>query len=135
MENSPLPANNIRGIDIREDGLIGISAADNNTQSGIALLNGDPENEDNWTVFNFGESPQPHWQIENAQFDANGDLWVSALSMGVAVLRTGNFHDPECVYQNSGENGCGKICIDKQKQLFPILQYLLKNKSLKSSDE
>lgn len=90
MENSLLPANNIRGIDIREDGLIGISAADNNTQSGIVLLNGDPENEDNWTVFNFGESPQPHWQIENAQFDANGDLWVSALSMGVAVLRTGN---------------------------------------------
>jgi hypothetical protein len=90
MDNSPLPANNIRGIDIREDGLIGISAADNNPQSGIALLNGDPENEENWTVFHYGESPQPHWQIENAQFDANGDLWISAISMGIAVLRTGN---------------------------------------------
>jgi hypothetical protein len=90
MDNSPLPANNVRGIDIRPDGLIGISAADNNPQSGIALLDGDPENEENWTVFHYGESPQPHWQIETAQFDTNGDLWVSALSMGTAVLRTGN---------------------------------------------
>ncbi len=90
MDNSPLPANNIRGIDIRDDGLIGISAADNNPQSGIALLDGDPENEDNWTVYHYGESPQPHWQIETAQFDANGDLWVSAISMGCAVVKTGN---------------------------------------------
>lgn len=90
MDNSPLPANNIRGIDIRKDGLIGISAADNNPQSGIALLDGDPENEENWTVFHYGQSEQPHWQIEKAEFDANGDLWVSAISMGCAVVKTGN---------------------------------------------
>ena len=88
--NSPLPANNIKGIDIREDGLMGISAADNNPQSGIALLDGDPDLEDNWIIFPYAQTPQPHWQVEDVAFDANGDLWMSALSMGAAVLGTGN---------------------------------------------
>lgn len=90
QSNSPLPANNVRGIDIRDDGLMGISAADNNPESGIALLAGDPDLEESWTVFPYSETPQPHWQVEHVAFDVNGDLWISALTMGCAVLKTGN---------------------------------------------
>ena len=110
MANTPLPANNIRGIDIREDGLIGFSAADNNPQSGIALLDGDPENEENWTVYHYGDSPQPHWQIEAAEFDAIGDLWVSAISMGCAVVKTGN-PEPTLV-STSPENQATDVLTD-----------------------
>jgi hypothetical protein len=98
-DNAPLPASNIRGIDIRSDGLIGISAAENNPQSGIAFLQGDPTVATNWEVFHYGSSPQPHWQLEHVAFDARGDFWVSAISMGCVVIRTGNV-SPELLETN-----------------------------------
>ncbi|MCA9728146.1 MAG: hypothetical protein KC729_10715, partial [Candidatus Eisenbacteria bacterium] len=48
MSNTPLPAQSVVGVDVREDGLIGIAAADNNPQSGIALLDGDPLDPGSW---------------------------------------------------------------------------------------
>lgn len=89
--NSPLPANAIRGIDVREDGLIGISASDFGSvtpfPNGVALIRGDPALSSSWTVHSYGESPLPHYQLGNVAFDAQGALWISAVSEGVALLR------------------------------------------------
>lgn len=89
--NSPLPANAIRGIDCREDGTIGIAAADFGPvtpfPSGVALIRGDPALASSWTVHRYGESPLPHYQLGNVAFDAQGTLWISAVSEGVALLR------------------------------------------------
>ena len=89
--NSPLPANAIRGIDVREDGTIGLAAADFGSvtpfPNGVALIRGDPALASNWTVHSYGESPLPHYQLGNVAFDAQGSLWISAVSEGVALLR------------------------------------------------
>lgn len=90
-DNSPLPANAIRGIDVREDGMIGVSASDFQSvtpfPNGVALIRGDPALPSNWTVHSYGESPLPHYQLGNVAFDAHGTLWISAVSEGAALLR------------------------------------------------
>lgn len=89
--NSPLPANAIRGIDVREDGTIGIAASDFQSTTpfpnGVALIRGDPALPSSWTVHSYGESPLPHYQLGNVAFDTQGTLWISAVSEGVALLR------------------------------------------------
>jgi hypothetical protein len=89
--NAPLPASAIRGIDVREDGTIGISASDFGSQtpfpSGVALVRGDPAVPTSWTVYRYGESPLPHYQLGAVAFDPQGSLWISAESEGVALLR------------------------------------------------
>jgi hypothetical protein len=88
--NSPLPANIVTGISVRaNDGLIAVAAAENTSASGVSLIQGNPSTPANWTVYRYGSSPLPHWQLEAVRFDARGDLWISALSMGVAILRIG----------------------------------------------
>jgi|GEM_PF-1743697 len=90
-DNSPLPANAIRGIDVREDGMIGVSASDFQSvtpfPNGVALIRGDPAVPSNWTVHSYGESPLPHYQLGRVAFDAHGTLWISAVSEGAALLR------------------------------------------------
>lgn len=88
--NSPLPANRVTGISVRTgDGLLAVAAAENASASGVSVVHGDPSTPTNWTVYRYGTSPIPHWQLEAIRFDAHGDLWISALSMGVAILRIG----------------------------------------------
>ena len=89
--NSPLPANAIRGIDVREDGTMGVAASDFGPvtpfPNGVALVRGDPALPSSWTVHGYGDSPLPHYQLGNVAFDAQGTLWISAASEGVALLR------------------------------------------------
>ncbi|UCD75738.1 MAG: hypothetical protein JSV91_02250, partial [Phycisphaerales bacterium] len=87
--NSPLPYGIIRGIDVRDDGLVGLSAYGNTGQGTAALIDGDPGNPASWSVYLYGDSPLPHWQLDAVAFDADGDLWISALSEGVAVIEVG----------------------------------------------
>lgn len=85
-QNSPLPAGNVRSIDVRSDGLVALSAADGQNATGVALISGDPADPASWTVHTPPVAPLPHWQLDAVAFDPAGDLWISALSMGVAIL-------------------------------------------------
>ncbi len=87
--NSPLPADFVTGVDVRDDGLLAVAAADNDNASGLSLIDGDPSNPADWTVYRYGSSPLSHWQLGGTVFDPHGDLWVSCISMGVVILRIG----------------------------------------------
>jgi len=90
--NSPLPAKQVQGVDVRSDGLIGVSAHEFGPAtpfpSGVALIDGDPDYAANWRAFEWGEPgvELPHYQLGEVMFDALGRLWISTLSEGVAVL-------------------------------------------------
>lgn len=92
-DNSPLPALDVHGVAVRDDGLIGLSAHEFGSvtpfPNGVAVIDGDINDPTNWSVWSYENSPLPHYQIERCEFDAQGNLWVSALSEGVAVLLTG----------------------------------------------
>jgi hypothetical protein len=88
--NSSLPANRVTGISVRaSDGLLAVAAAEHASANGVSLIHGDPSTPANWTVYRYGSSPLPHWQVEAVLFDGHGDLWISPMSMGVAILRIG----------------------------------------------
>ena len=91
--NSPLPSQEVRGIDFRDDGLIGLSTSDFGPHTpfpnGVALIEGDISNPANWSVFHYEDSPLPHYQLGRVAFDSRGDLWVNAVSEGAAVLLVG----------------------------------------------
>jgi hypothetical protein len=85
--NSPMPYGLIMGIDVRVDGLIGLSVVDFNAyDSAAVVINGDPAIPEHWSTYGYGQSPLPHWQLSEVGFDREGDLWISALSEGAAVL-------------------------------------------------
>ena len=88
--NSPLPAVGITGIAVREDGTVGVAASDFDSVTpfpgGVALIKGDAEAASSWTVWSYGASPLPHYQLGAVGFDPQGALWVSALSEGAAVV-------------------------------------------------
>jgi hypothetical protein len=91
---SPLPGPIVTGIDVRADGVIGIASRGAGPgSSGIALLDGDPASPSSWTTFLHGSSPIPHWQLGRCAFDPRGDLWVSAISQGVAIVRCGTWQE------------------------------------------
>lgn len=85
-EATPLPAQRVTSIDVRADGVMGLAAADDPIASGIAIVRGDIADPANWEVHRYGQSPQPHWQLTQSVFDADGTYWVSALSMGMFGL-------------------------------------------------
>jgi ligand-binding sensor domain-containing protein len=87
--NTPLPANYVSGVDVRGNGLLAIAAGDDANHSGVSLIDGDPSEAGNWTVYRYGSSPLAHWQVGQIAFDTDGDLWISCLSMGVVILRVG----------------------------------------------
>ena len=95
--NSPLPAKQVQGIDIRADGLIAVSAHEFQSvtpfPSGVAVISGNPEVGANWRVYGYGTHPIPHYQLGHVQFDGDGKLWISAISEGIAVLDLG---EPAC---------------------------------------
>ncbi len=93
--NSPLHANLVTGLDVRSDGLIGVAARGGGASvpSGVAVIDGDPSDPTAWTTHLYGVAPIPHWQLDRLAFDGQGDLWVSAISEGAAVLHTGVWSD------------------------------------------
>jgi ligand-binding sensor domain-containing protein len=91
--NSPLPAPEVQGIDFRSDGLMALSAHEFGPHtpfpSGVALIDGDINDPGNWSIYSHLNSPIPHWQLGDVEFDAAGNLWISAISEGVAVALIG----------------------------------------------
>lgn len=88
--NSPLPAAEVQDIALRSDGLMAVSTMEFGAvtpfPNGVAVIDGDINDPANWTVHTYANSPIPHYQLGKIAFDANGDLWISAISEGVAVL-------------------------------------------------
>ncbi len=89
--NSPLPANQVQGIDVRGDGTLGLSAHEFGSvtpfPNGVAIIQGDINIAENWTIYQYGTSPLPHYQLGDVEFDADGHLWVSAISEGVVKIQ------------------------------------------------
>jgi len=89
-QNSPLPAEQVAGVDVRDDGVVGLASLEFGPitpfPNGVAIINGDPADPSAWSIWQYGTSPLPHYQLDRVAFDAEGSLWVSALSEGVAVL-------------------------------------------------
>lgn len=92
---SPLPAPFAIGVDVREDGLVGLCARGTGpTQlSTICLVDGDLNDPAAWTVYSYGDSPMPHWQTEDCAFGPQGNLWASTVSEGAAVVHCGAWQD------------------------------------------
>ena len=90
ISNSPLPANPVQGIAVRPDGLLAVSSMKFGAQTpfpnGVSVIDGDIDDPASWTVHTYQNSPLPHYQLGEIAFDTSGDLWVSAISEGVAVL-------------------------------------------------
>ncbi len=89
--NSGLPTDHVKGVDVRADGVLGLSCSDYSLPvfpypHGACVVAGDPGDPGNWQVWQYGSSPLPHYQLGRCAWDAEGHLWVSAVSEGVAVL-------------------------------------------------
>jgi ligand-binding sensor domain-containing protein len=88
--NSPLPARQVQSIAFREDGLMALSAVEFGSATpfpnGVAIIDGDIADPANWTVYRYEDSPLPHYQLGKVAFDADGRLWISAISEAAAVL-------------------------------------------------
>jgi hypothetical protein len=103
--NSPLPAKEVQGIDVRSDGVIALSAHTFGSvtpfPSGVAVINGDISNPANWEVYGYGQDPIPHYQLGPVCWDAQNNLWISAISEGCAVLLAG----PGSCYPDCDQSG------------------------------
>lgn len=102
--NSPLAASEIQSIAFRDDGLMAVSAHDFGPTTpfpnGVAVIDGEIDNPDHWTVFTYENSPMRHYQLGEVEFDGNGDLWISTLTQGVAIAHTGS---TEIIFVNGFE--------------------------------
>jgi hypothetical protein len=95
--NSLMPAKEVQGIDMRPDGLMGLSAhtfgAVTPFPNGVALIDlaaaGGIDDPDNWQIFTYADSPLTHYQLGDVKFDADGRLWISCISEGAVVLTPG----------------------------------------------
>ena len=94
INNSPLPLNNVRSVDSRGDGVIGLSSYAPVGNGAVAIIQGPADDPVSWNSYFYGQSPLPHWQLDAVAFDAAGKLWISALSEGVAVLDIGEVTTP-----------------------------------------
>lgn len=98
--NSPLPAKEVQGIDVRADGVIALSSHEflstTPFPSGVAVIAGDINNPANWTIYKYGQDPIPHYQLGAICWDAENNLWISALSEGCAVLLAPDACYPDC---------------------------------------
>ncbi len=90
LRNSPLPAPVVTGVDVRADGVLGLATRDTSTvvpyPNGAVIIDGDIRDPSRWQTWSFGSSPLPHYQLGDCAFDGEGNLWVSAISEGAAVL-------------------------------------------------
>jgi ligand-binding sensor domain-containing protein len=110
--NSPLPAMVVVGVDVRPDGVVGLSSHEPDAPapfpSGVSVIDGDPANAANWSIYQYGSSPIPHYQLGPVKFDAQGNLWISAISEGCAVLLN---DQPTCYADCDQSTGAGTLDI------------------------
>lgn len=87
--NTPMVVDAVRGIDFRSDGLMALALSDlgNTAHCGVAIVDGPLADPGSWHFYRYGQTPLPHYQIRNVEFDTDGGLWISAISEGIAVLR------------------------------------------------
>ncbi len=74
------------------DGLIAIASNQPQTfpyTGGVSTFDGTT-----WTHYTPDNSPLTHWQVVAVEFDANGNLWASAMSEGVVQIMIGNTPTP-----------------------------------------
>jgi hypothetical protein len=114
-QNSPLPAKQVQGIDFRaSDGAMAVSAHEFRSTTpfptGVSLIRGSIDNTANWRVYRYGQDPIPHYQLGPVKFDAQGNLWISAISEACAVL------------MNTGAPACYANC--DQSTAAPVLNVL-----------
>lgn len=100
--NSPLPTPQVQGIAFRPDGLMAVSTLDSDWPytGGVIVIDGPIDEAGSWSSFMHGSSKLPHWQVGDVEFDAAGDLWVSATSEAIAVLKVGA---PPCPADFNGD--------------------------------
>jgi sugar lactone lactonase YvrE len=88
--NSPLPAKQVQGVDVRPDGVVAVSAhlfqSTTPFPTGVAVIAGDINTSANWTIYRYGVDPIRHYQLGKVKWDAHGNLWISAISEGASVL-------------------------------------------------
>ncbi len=88
--NSPLPAKEVQGIDVRADGVVALSSHEFGAvtpfPTGVAVIQGDIGVPANWKIYQYGIDPIPHYQLGSVIWDAEGNLWISAISEACAVL-------------------------------------------------
>lgn len=92
--NSPLPAKTVQGIAFRDDGVMALSVHTFQSTTpfphGLVIVDGPIEDSQSWTVHTFQNSPMRHYQLGDVEFDGAGNVWLSTISEGVAVLLIGN---------------------------------------------
>jgi ligand-binding sensor domain-containing protein len=96
--NSPLPAKQVMGVDVRPDGTIAVSSMEFGPvtpfPNGVSLIQGNIANPASWATWQYGSSPLPHYQLGMVEFDPRGNLWVSAVSEGAVRIRTAPMFRP-----------------------------------------
>lgn len=85
--NSGIVANNVFSVVVEQNNVVWAGA--HNTQTwpyygGVSRFNGT-----SWTSFTPDNSPLPHLQVEALALDRLGNLWISPMSMGIAVYHEG----------------------------------------------
>ena len=90
MSNTPLPTAAIKSVAIRDDGVMGLSASEFGASTpfphGACVIDGPITDPASWTIYQYGTSPLPHYQLGAVQWDAQGTFWVSAISEGAALV-------------------------------------------------
>jgi ligand-binding sensor domain-containing protein len=83
--NSGLLGEWVRSVTIRDDGLVGVASFNFFPNvGGVNTFDGTK-----WVGYTTANSPLTHFQCEAVQFDADGDLWASAMSEGVVEILVG----------------------------------------------
>lgn len=90
--NSPMITAEVHGLDIREDGVIGMSLSKFQSltpfPNGVVLFDPTPGAE-TWDIYTYEDDGLPHYQLGDVEFDSGGNLWVSTISEGVTRINVG----------------------------------------------
>jgi len=91
--NSPMPAQLVVSIAVRDDGLVAASCHTLTPTapfpSGVSLINGDAAVPGNWTTYSYATHPIYHYQLSAVEFDREGNLWICTSSEGVSIALIG----------------------------------------------
>lgn len=88
QRNTPMVVAAVAGVAFRGDGVMGLALSnlDDRNNCAVAIVDGSIGDPASWHLYRYGESPLPHPQLGDVEFDATGALWVSAISEAVAVV-------------------------------------------------
>lgn len=86
--NTPMVVTSVAGVAFRSDGVMGLALSnlDDRDNCAVAIVDGPIDQPTSWHIFRYGQSPLPHPQLGDVEFDTSGSLWVSAISEAVAVV-------------------------------------------------